>query len=299
MKSNVFKRLTVLFLAAVISLLSLSSCSILSARLAAVKDSAESSFDVPENAVDYTLSVKSVGGMSFANVTVYIYDEDNREDLIWAGTTDDNGNMFFKADSAKNYIATVSGIPDGYKSESQYPVSQNTEIKLETVFLEPNYESDTYKLGDIVKDFSVTDVNGNVFKISELLKNKKAVILNFWFIGCDPCKMEFPYMQQAYDEYKDDIEILAINPYDGNNESVKEYSEQMKLSFPMFSCESEWANMFKISAFPTTIVIDKYGMVAFSHTGMITDKEVFNRIFTNFVSDGYTQKTYRNLSDIH
>ncbi len=290
------KRLTALLLLIVFSVSALSSCSALSGF--GDKSEAELSFDVPENAVEYTLSVKSEGNMNLGDITVCIYDRDKREDLIWAGTTNEDGVFSFKADSSKNYVAVLSGYPVAYKAEREYDVGQNTEIKLATQLLEPDYSKDVYKLGSIVKDFSVTDVNGKTYKISELLKENKAVILNFWFIGCGPCKMEFPYMQQAYAEYKDSIEILAINPYDGTDTTVKNYANEMGLTMPMFSCGDEWAKMFRISAYPTTMVIDRYGMIAFMHTGSITDKETFTRIFSYFSSDDYVQKTYRNLSDI-
>lgn len=286
------KKLKALFLILGISVSLLSSCSDSDSN----KD--QSSFPVPENAVDYTLSVKSEGGMSIGDVTVHIFDKETKTDLVWAGMTDEDGNFSFKADGAREYVAVVTGVAEGYKVEPEYSLSKNTEIKLKTVLLEPNYESDKYKLGDIVKDFSITDVNGNSYKMSELLKEKKAVILNFWFIGCGPCKMEFPYMQEAYGEFKDEIEILAINAYDGTDKTVKEYAAEMSLTMPMLSCESEWITMFRISAFPTTVVIDRYGMVAFSHTGSITDKAIFTKIFSHFVSDGYVQNTYRNISDI-
>ena len=189
------KRLIVMLLLIALSVSALGSCS----RLGAFgnRSETESSFETPENAIDYTLSVKTEGNMQLGDITVCIYDRDKREDLIWAGTTNEDGVFSFKADSSKNYVAVLSGYPIAYKAESEYDVGQNTVIKLATQLLEPDYSKDVYKLGSIVKDFSVTDVNGKTYKISELLKENKAVILNFWFIGCGPCKMEVPYMQQA------------------------------------------------------------------------------------------------------
>lgn len=293
------KRITVLLLISVIAITSLSSCALLAARLEEGKKQPEGALSIPDYTDGYTLCVKTAGGMAMSNITVHIYDKNDKNDLVFAGSTTEGGYFNFAADPSKEYIAILSGVPEGYNVLSEYELSETTEIKLETVLLEPNYKTDQYRLGDIVKDLSITDVNGNTYRISELLKEKKAVILNFWFIGCGPCRMEFPYMQQAYEEYKDEIEIIAINPYDGTNETVKEYAKEMELTFPTCSLGQEWSNMFRLTAFPTTVVIDRYGMISFAHTGSITDKETFGRIFTNFISEGYTQKSYRNLSDIH
>ena len=70
----------------------------------------------------------------------------------------------------------------------------------------------SYKLGDNMGDYTVTDINGQTHSFSELLQSKKAIVLNFWFVNCGPCQMEFPYLQSAYDTYSDDVAVIAINP---------------------------------------------------------------------------------------
>ena len=163
---------------------------------------------------------------------------------------------------------------------------------------EDELEGVTFKRGDMFADMSVTTPDGSTYKISELLKEKKAVVLNFWYIGCGPCEMEFPYMQDAYETYQDDIEILAINPYDGTNETVADYKTKHELTFPMAVIEEEWAQYMRLNAYPTTVVIDRYGIVSFMHTGMITDVEEFNKLFEFFTADDYEQTIIRNISDI-
>ena len=163
---------------------------------------------------------------------------------------------------------------------------------------EEELEGVTFKRGDVFADMSVTTPDGTTYKISELLKEKKAVVLNFWYINCGPCEMEFPYMQEAYETYKEDIEILAVNPYDGTDETVADYQKKHELTFPMASIEEEWAQHMDLQAYPTTIVIDRYGIVSFKHTGMITEVEEFNKLFEFFTSEDYEQTVIRNISDI-
>ena len=177
--------------------------------------------------------------------------------------------------------------------------SGNTEKESELELLsEDELEGVTFKRGDVFADMTVTTPDGTTYKISEILKEKKAVVLNFWFINCGPCEMEFPYMQKAYETYQDDLEILAVNPYDGTNETVAEYQRTHELTFPMAAIEEEWAQYMELHAYPTTVVIDRYGIVSFKHTGMITEVEEFNKLFGFFVSDDYEQTVIRNISDI-
>ena len=88
----------------------------------------------------------------------------------------------------------------------------------------------TLSEGDKMFDFTVTDYKGNTITLSQVLKEKKGVMLNFWFSSCSPCAEEFPVIEQAYQMYKDDVEIIALNPIDNSNEIIAEYAARKGLS---------------------------------------------------------------------
>ncbi len=158
--------------------------------------------------------------------------------------------------------------------------------------------SSSYALGDYMGDYTVTDINGNTHSFSELLKSKKAIVLNFWFVNCGPCQMEFPYLQSAADEYTEDIAVIAINPTTDKENDIKKYATQNQLTIPLVKGEEAWINAFDIQGFPTTVVIDNYGKIAFSHMGAVTEKGVFEKIFEFFSAADYKQSIIRNISDI-
>ena len=178
---------------------------------------------------------------------------------------------------------------------------KNTETQKEEalqLLSESELDGVTFKRGDVFADMSVTATDGTTYKISELLKEKKAVVLNFWFINCGPCRMEFPYMQEAYNTYKDDLEILAVNPTEDTSEKIADYKNQMELVFPMAKIGEEWIQRMQLEGYPTTVVIDRYGKISFMHVGMITNVEDFNKIFEFFTADDYEHTVIRNISDI-
>lgn len=156
-----------------------------------------------------------------------------------------------------------------------------------------------YKLGDYMCDYIVTDVNGNKHTFSEILKEKDAIVLNFWFINCGPCQMEFPYLQSAYNKYSDNIEVFAINAIDGKKDDIIKYANQNGISLPMVVGENSWITAFSLQGFPTTVVIDRYGTIAFMHMGSITQEGVFEKIFDTFTNKNYEQQTYKNISDFN
>lgn len=158
--------------------------------------------------------------------------------------------------------------------------------------------SSSYQLGDCMGDYTVTDVNGNTHTFSEILKEKKAIVLNFWFVNCGPCKMEFPYLQKAYDAYNDNVAVIAINPVDNKASGVEKYATQNELTIPMVVGDEAWATAFDLQGYPTTVVIDRYGLVAFMHMGSITEDGVFEKIFEFFGADDYKQTTVNDIDEI-
>lgn len=239
---------------------------------------------------EYTVKVSSEGGLSLKGIGVYVYKDASLESLVAASDTDRNGEFTFTADESAEYVAVLKKLPNGYVSKESYLLTKETDIVLEIEMPQTADPSTTYYTeGSIIHDFSITAIDGKEYKLSELLKEKKAVVLNFWFANCGPCKMEFPFMQEAYEQYSDKLEIIAINPVDNSESKLEQYAEDNGLGFPVALGDESWGYFFRYTGYPTTVVIDRYGMVAMMHTGAITNKETFINMFEYFTADDYSQ----------
>ena len=249
---------------------------------------------------DYKITVISEGGMPFSDVSVTVYEGTDKTELVWRADTSNDGVVEFSAPQSSDYIAVVEAIPVGYDIKEYYSVTSNDTVITPEILLEEKEDLTgiSYDLGNIIHDFTARDSNGNEYKLSELLKTKKAVILNFWYLNCQPCRMEFPYLEEAYQQYGDKIEVLALNPVDGTDTKLSAFADEMNLSFPMVACDPIWERLMDLTAYPTTIVIDRYGMIAMIHKGYITETQTFTDIFEYFTSDGYVQSTVKNINDI-
>lgn len=248
----------------------------------------------------YSIELITVGGKVFEGIDIYVYTDETKSDLLTAGRTDENGKFEFEAENAKGAVVVLKDMPRGYKLEDTYTIKDvNTKIELETELLSTDELADVqFELGDVFADMSVTTADGKTYKISELLKEKKAVVLNFWYLNCQPCKNEFPFLQEAYNKYKDKLEILAVNPVDGDNESITEFQKNLGLSLPMGKCDESWAKTMKLSAYPTTVVIDRYGTIAFKYGSSVDDSATFEKVFEYFTADDYKQTTIKSIDDI-
>lgn len=152
-------------------------------------------------------------------------------------------------------------------------------------------------LGDKMPELTVTTVQGKTLLLSELLQNKKMVVLNFWFADCIWCIREFPVMEISYQQYCEDVEILALNPYDAPGD-IAAFQQGHSLSFPMASCSRDLTMAFGVSGYPTSVVIDREGTICLIHPGAITEKQIFDRLFETFTADAYSSRIYNSISEL-
>lgn len=241
-----------------------------------------------ETSEKYVINVLSEGGMKLDGVRVTA--KKNGETIKRAISS--NGRIDL-AVSLGEYDLEVdeSTLPAGYylngkTYKTNATARDEVTIEIPSRPLAAN-ETCTYSVGNIMKDFSITDYNGTTHRLSELLKTKKAVILNFWFVNCTWCRREFPALQRAYSR-RTDIEILGLNVSD-SNEDGKAYQDDNKLTFPMGSDTPGLNTLFGIEGCPTTVVIDRYGLIAMYHESAETDDTFWDNLFATYASDSYRQ----------
>ena len=252
----------------------------------------------------YTVNVKTAGGMPMAELDVYVYADSEMTDLKSFGKTDANGTVTMSLDGKDSYAISVSGAPKGYLVEKSYSFSGNTaNITLNSqVVAGESMASAQLGLGDVAYDFSVTTPDGETVTLSEELKTAEVVVLNYWYNGCSACEYEFPYMQEAYEMYGDKVSIIAVDPlYDSN--STKGYQESRGLTFTMASVPNNWTSAFNVNGanvdgYPTTVIIDRYGVICMIEEGALTALRYWTSLFDHFTGDDYEQKMILSADDV-
>lgn len=247
----------------------------------------------------YSVTIKTAGGMPMAGVAAYVYSDASLSDLKDYGETDENGTVSFNLPTGVDYAIDLEGVPNGYQVEESYAFrGSKAEITLTSALIEgESLSGASLGLGDIMYDFTVTDNSGVSTTLSEVLKEKKMVLLNFFYTTCGPCVTEFPYMQEAYEAYQDKVGIIALDPMD-DNATVEGFKGSMGLTFPMAACQPAWSSTFSVQGYPTSIVVDRYGMICLIEVGGLTSSRPFNSIFEAFSADDYQQKIYNSLDEV-
>lgn len=156
-------------------------------------------------------------------------------------------------------------------------------------------ESTFYQLGDKMDDFTVTTYDGRSLTLSEVLKEKEAVLINFWATWCGPCRQEFPFMVEAYKQYADKVEIIALSvePTD-TNDVLAAFAAEMGLTFNIAQDTSGLSGRFDFSGIPTSIVVDRFGIICFQESGSLPDIGAFARLFDAFIGDNYTESVIQH-----
>ncbi len=147
-----------------------------------------------------------------------------------------------------------------------------------------------YKKGDTVEDFTFKTYDGQAVTLSEVLKKKEAVLINIWASWCGPCRSEFPYMQEAYAQYQDRVEIFALScePTD-TDDTLAAFANNYQLTFKIGQDPVDFLSALGVSSIPTSLMIDRFGTICFVESGAMPDVDSFTRLFDAFLGDDYTE----------
>lgn len=211
------------------------------------------------------------------NVRIYIKDNKNQPvsgvtveaygggNFLGSCTSDKDGIVTFSMGTYKgSYELVLKQIPQGYRprKETYNYSSDSSSIVLDTVSIvtPDDHSQAAYKVGSAMGTFTLTDTDSVEYTLSQLLEDKQLLILNFWYCGCSPCKAEFPYFNGVYEKYRDQIEILALNPMD-TEEDIRSLRDSMGISFPMLRDTVGLNEGFSVSSYPVTVFIDQTGRI--------------------------------------
>lgn len=138
------------------------------------------------------------------------------------------------------------------------------------------------EVGSKAGDFQLADLNGNKIKLSDF--KGKIVVINFWATWCPPCRNEMPGFNLLNKELKksDDAILLAVNMTDGKRDTkskvesfIKEKNYGMTV---LLDTDGKAATMYDIKWLPTTVVVDRKGVLQWQVFGETTKEAVLKAI---------------------
>ena len=142
------------------------------------------------------------------------------------------------------------------------------------------------KIVEKAKDFSVTNQDGQIVKLSDYFGSP--IVVNFWATWCSPCKSELPAFEELSKEYDGKVKFMMVNLTDGYQETVeivKEFVNANNYTFPVFfDTEYSASSAYQTNYIPETIFIDKDGNMVNKHIGAM-NKETLKKYIDTLIGE--------------
>jgi thiol-disulfide isomerase/thioredoxin len=97
---------------------------------------------------------------------------------------------------------------------------------------------------------------------------------------CKPCREEIPEFQAFYENFQDEVTILAINitSNEVSVSSVKKFVSELDLNFPVLLDTEDTFMNYQVLNIPTTYFINSAGIIESIHSGAITYEFLENKV---------------------
>ncbi len=149
-------------------------------------------------------------------------------------------------------------------NKSEQKIEESAEIeKIDSVAKKQSPESEIPK--ELIKapDFSLADINGKRFDLSDF--KGKYVYMDIWATWCGPCKVQIPFMKELEKQFHDaPIHFVSVSLDKLEDKPIweKMVRENQMSGVQLFAGrEDNFGFDYKIEYIPTFIILDKEGNI--------------------------------------
>jgi thiol-disulfide isomerase/thioredoxin len=137
--------------------------------------------------------------------------------------------------------------------------------------------------------FEGVDEHGDAISSADYLGS--VYVVNFWWAGCAPCRVEAPDLAALSAEY-DEVPFLGVNTQDGPD-NARSFAERHGIEYPSILDVDDVAVQLAFAgsgmppnAVPTTLVVDREGRVAGRISGLIRDPSILAAMIDRVLEEG-------------
>lgn len=137
-------------------------------------------------------------------------------------------------------------------------------------------------------EFAGEDERGNAVSSDDFAGS--VTVVNFWYAGCPPCRVEAPDLAAVANAY-DEVKFLGVNTYDGPDVALR-FAADNGIPYPSIldvgtaSVQLAFAGTVAPNAVPTTLILDRQGRVAGRISGLITDRSILEAMIDRVLAEG-------------
>ena len=154
-----------------------------------------------------------------------------------------------------------------WKARQEIDNSRSANQQALVTLFDPTYQKAQqiyYDWAECVKGHQVpissfTTLTGETYDTASLAG--KILVVNFWYIGCAPCRAELPALNRLAEEYKDKNVLFLGFATDRADKLTPAFFQQNRFDFKIIADAGSIAKPFYITGFPTTYVVDQRGTI--------------------------------------
>lgn len=120
--------------------------------------------------------------------------------------------------------------------------------------------------GGEAPDFTLQSRAGEAVSLAGL--RGQVVLVNFWATWCAPCRQEMPLLDAIYRRYEPmGFTLLGVN-VEPDSRLSERFLRDTPVTFPiLFDPEERVSKLYSVAAMPSTVIVDRKGMVRYIHHG--------------------------------
>jgi thiol-disulfide isomerase/thioredoxin len=118
------------------------------------------------------------------------------------------------------------------------------------------------------------------------------LVVNFWYAGCPPCRLEAADLEALNQEFgPDGVRFIGVNILDQADTALT-FAREFGVTYPSLldaedgSVRLAFSGEASPSAVPTTLVLDRQHRVAARVNGLITDVDLLTTMITDVLAEG-------------
>ncbi len=118
---------------------------------------------------------------------------------------------------------------------------------------------------------------GKEVKLTDYLKEGRPVVISFWATWCKPCTEELEAVSERFESWskESDFKFIAISVDDSRSSSkVRSFVSGREWPFTvLLDSNQEIMKAMNVTSVPFTLILDRKGIVRYSHSGYIPGDE--------------------------